>query len=63
MDAREFLEILHTAERLKDTLRHCTTLMTLRKEILNDTLNKIENENRNKADDKANENVAGGNET
>ena len=25
MDAKEFLEILHTAERLKDTLRHCTT--------------------------------------
>ncbi|HHW01172.1 MAG TPA: HD domain-containing protein [Clostridiaceae bacterium] len=25
MEAREFLEILHTAERLKDTLRHCTT--------------------------------------
>lgn len=25
MDAREFLEILHLAERLKDTPRHCTT--------------------------------------
>ena len=25
MDAREFLDILHVAERLKDTLRHCTT--------------------------------------
>lgn len=25
MKAREFLEMLHTAERLKDTLRHCTT--------------------------------------
>ncbi|CRZ34007.1 putative hydrolase of HD superfamily [Herbinix hemicellulosilytica] len=25
MKAREFLEILHIAERLKDTLRHCTT--------------------------------------
>jgi len=25
MEAREFLEILHIAERLKDTLRHCTT--------------------------------------
>ena len=25
MDAKAFLEILHTAERLKDTTRHCTT--------------------------------------
>jgi putative hydrolase of HD superfamily len=25
MEAREFLEILHVAERLKDTPRHCTT--------------------------------------
>jgi len=25
MRPREFLDILHTAERLKDTLRHCTT--------------------------------------
>ncbi len=25
MDPREFLEILHVAERLKDTPRHCTT--------------------------------------
>ena len=25
MEAREFLEILHIAERLKDTPRHCTT--------------------------------------
>ena len=25
MNAKEFLAILHTAERLKDTLRHCTT--------------------------------------
>ena len=25
MDAREFLNILHLAERLKDTPRHCTT--------------------------------------
>ena len=25
MDVREYLEILHTAERLKDTPRHCTT--------------------------------------
>lgn len=25
MKAREYLEILHVAERLKDTLRHCTT--------------------------------------
>lgn len=25
MDAREYLEILHIAERLKDTPRHCTT--------------------------------------
>ncbi len=25
MTAREYLQILHTAERLKDTLRHCTT--------------------------------------
>ena len=25
MDAREFLDILHVAERLKDTPRHCTT--------------------------------------
>lgn len=25
MNPREFLEILHTAERLKDTPRHCTT--------------------------------------
>ncbi len=25
MNAREYLEILHVAERLKDTLRHCTT--------------------------------------
>lgn len=25
MDPREFLEILHVAERLKDTTRHCTT--------------------------------------
>ncbi len=25
MEAREYLEILHVAERLKDTLRHCTT--------------------------------------
>ena len=25
MRPREYLEILHTAERLKDTLRHCTT--------------------------------------
>lgn len=25
MNVKEYLEILHTAERLKDTLRHCTT--------------------------------------
>lgn len=25
MNPREFLEILHVAERLKDTLRHCTS--------------------------------------
>ena len=25
MKPREFLEILHVAERLKDTTRHCTT--------------------------------------
>ena len=25
MNAKEYLEILHTAEKLKDTLRHCTT--------------------------------------
>jgi len=25
MDARDYLEILHVAERLKDTPRHCTT--------------------------------------
>ena len=25
MNAKEYLDILHTAERLKDTLRHCTT--------------------------------------
>ena len=25
MDAKEFLELLHVAERLKDTPRHCTT--------------------------------------
>lgn len=25
MEPREFLDILHVAERLKDTLRHCTT--------------------------------------
>ena len=25
MNTREYLEILHVAERLKDTLRHCTT--------------------------------------
>lgn len=25
MNAREYLEILHTAEKLKDTARHCTT--------------------------------------
>ena len=25
MEAREYLEILHTAERLKDVTRHCTT--------------------------------------
>lgn len=25
MNAREYLEILHIAERLKDTPRHCTT--------------------------------------
>jgi putative hydrolase of HD superfamily len=25
MEAGEFLEILHIAERLKDTTRHCTT--------------------------------------
>ena len=25
MNAREFLDILHVAERLKDTPRHCTT--------------------------------------
>ena len=25
MDQREFLDILHTAERLKDAERHCTT--------------------------------------
>ena len=25
MQTREFLEILHVAERLKDTPRHCTT--------------------------------------
>lgn len=25
MNAREYLDILHVAERLKDTLRHCTT--------------------------------------
>ena len=25
MNAREYLEILHVAERLKDTPRHCTT--------------------------------------
>lgn len=25
MNAREYLDILHVAERLKDTPRHCTT--------------------------------------
>lgn len=25
MKAREYLDILHVAERLKDTTRHCTT--------------------------------------
>ena len=25
MDAKQFLEILHVAERLKNTIRHCTT--------------------------------------
>ncbi|MBQ8121475.1 MAG: HD domain-containing protein, partial [Ruminococcus sp.] len=25
MNAKEYLEILHIAERLKDTPRHCTT--------------------------------------
>ena len=25
MNPREYLDILHTAEKLKDTLRHCTT--------------------------------------
>ena len=25
MNAKEFLDILHTAEKLKDTPRHCTT--------------------------------------
>lgn len=25
MDPKTYLEILHTAERLKDTTRHCTT--------------------------------------
>ena len=25
MNAEQFLEIIHVAERLKDTIRHCTT--------------------------------------
>ncbi|MBO6040577.1 MAG: HD domain-containing protein [Oscillospiraceae bacterium] len=33
MRAREFLEILHTAERLKDTLRHCTTSLGRRESV------------------------------
>ncbi len=33
MDPREFLEILHIAERLKDTPRHCTTTKGRRESV------------------------------
>ena len=33
MDAREYLEILHVAERLKDTPRHCTTTSRRRESV------------------------------
>ena len=33
MDAREFLDILHVAERLKDTHRHCTTSQGRRESV------------------------------
>ena len=33
MDAREFLDILHVAERLKDTPRHCTTSKRRRESV------------------------------
>ena len=33
MDPREFLEILHVAERLKDTPRHCTTTKRRRESV------------------------------
>ncbi len=33
MDPREFLEILHVAERLKDTPRHCTTTKGRRESV------------------------------
>ena len=34
MNAREYLEILHIAEKLKDTPRHCTTSNLLREELI-----------------------------
>ena len=33
METREFLEILHVAERLKDTMRHCTTTKGRRESV------------------------------
>ena len=33
MTAREYLEILHVAERLKDTPRHCTTTNRRKKDV------------------------------
>ena len=33
MNAREYLDILHVAERLKDTPRHCTTTKRRKKGI------------------------------
>lgn len=33
MNAREYLEILHVAERLKDTMRHCTTTKGRRESV------------------------------
>ncbi|SEM44784.1 hypothetical protein SAMN04487770_13933 [Butyrivibrio sp. ob235] len=53
MNAREYLEILHVAERLKDTPRHCTTtnrrtfIKTDSDREVEDTLSKIDSEGQN----------------
>ena len=37
MNPREYLEILHLAEKLKDTIRHCTTSNRRRESVADST--------------------------